>query len=84
MKLQPNRQTSVAVRKNLKLSFKYYGPYEVPERIEAVAYRLKLPAGATIHPVFHVYYLKKKIGLTVTVSTNLPVTDGAGVIKVSQ
>ncbi|KAL2226828.1 UNVERIFIED_CONTAM: hypothetical protein Sindi_2041500 [Sesamum indicum] len=38
LKLQPHKQTSVALRKRLKLSAKYYGPYKVIERVGKVAY----------------------------------------------
>ncbi|KAK8999763.1 hypothetical protein V6N11_065260 [Hibiscus sabdariffa] len=43
LKIQPYRQTSLALRKNLKLSARYYGPYEILQKIGAVAYKLKLP-----------------------------------------
>lgn len=33
LKLQPLTQTSIAMRKNLKLASKYYGPYEVQQRV---------------------------------------------------
>ena len=43
-----------------KLSPRYMGPYEVIERVGAVAYRLALPAELSrIHDVFHVSMLRK-------------------------
>ncbi|KAL0366704.1 UNVERIFIED_CONTAM: hypothetical protein Sradi_3560500 [Sesamum radiatum] len=39
LKLQPYRQISIALRRKLKLSARYYGPYEVVQRIGKVAYR---------------------------------------------
>lgn len=44
IKLQPYRQTSVALRKNLKLASKFYIPYRVVKKISPVAYELQLPS----------------------------------------
>jgi len=40
---------------NQKLTYRFYGPYEVFERIRKVAYKLKLPNSTRVHPDFHVF-----------------------------
>ncbi|XP_026378333.1 uncharacterized protein LOC113272750 [Papaver somniferum] len=77
LKLQPYRQTSIAVRMNHKLSAKYFGPFEVLQKIGVVSYKLKLSVGSRIQPVFHVSQLKKKIGLQAVLSPQLPSVDHA-------
>lgn len=72
LKLQPYIQMTVARRSNQKLSFKYFGPYEILQKIGAVAYKLKLPEGSRIHPVVHVSMLKKAISPATEVCPDIP------------
>lgn len=51
LKLQPYRQTSLALRKSLKLCSKYFGPYKILEKVGQVAYKLALPVSSKIHRV---------------------------------
>ncbi|KAJ7979026.1 Ty3/gypsy retrotransposon protein [Quillaja saponaria] len=62
LKLQPYRQLTMANKKFHKLSYKFYGPYQIVQRVGRAAYKLDLPSSARIHPTFHISQLKKKIG----------------------
>ena len=45
-----------------KLSMRYYGPFQVTEKISDVCYRLKLPETWKIHNAFHVSLLRPYVG----------------------
>uniref|UniRef100_A0A151UGY2 Chromo domain-containing protein n=1 Tax=Cajanus cajan TaxID=3821 RepID=A0A151UGY2_CAJCA len=75
VKLQPYKQHSVALRKNQKLSLRYFGPFPIIERIGKVAYKLLLPETAKIHPVFHISQLKLCKGHHSQSYVPLPITS---------
>jgi hypothetical protein len=62
LKLQSYVQTSVAHCSSQKLAFRFFGPFQIIQRVGNVAYKLKLPDSAMIDPVFHVSQLKQAIG----------------------
>lgn len=59
----------LALRNDLQLSSKYYDPYRILTSNGKVSYRLDLPSDSN---VYHVSYLKKKVGNHVVVETYLP------------
>ena len=59
LKVMPKRGV-IRFGKRGKLSPRYIGPFEVLERVGAVAYRIALPPSlSTVHEVFHVSMLRK-------------------------
>jgi hypothetical protein len=75
LKLQPFCHTSVAARSSRKLTFRFFGPFDVIKQVNPVAYELALPSGSAIHPVFHVSQLKPVVGIRVPVCSVLPDFD---------
>jgi hypothetical protein len=45
----------------LKLKARYYGPFEILEKIGLVAYMLEFPTTIRVHNVFHVSLLNKYV-----------------------
>ncbi|KAL4183718.1 hypothetical protein AMTRI_Chr11g99680 [Amborella trichopoda] len=71
LRLQPYRQMSVSLRKNLKLSARYCGPYEIIQRVGPVAYKLQVLSESRIYLVFHISCLKEKVGTSIQVHHEL-------------
>ena len=61
LKLQPYKLKKLAKRVNRKLNPRYYGPYEILEKVGELAYKLKLPKDSRVHPMFHVSLLKPRV-----------------------
>lgn len=55
-----------------KLNPKYFGPYVIEAEVGKAAYKLKLPEGIQMHPVFHVSLLKISIEPRAPTSLQLP------------
>lgn len=72
LKLQSYVQSSVASRANHKLAFRYFGSFQVEQKLGAVAYKLKLPPTCGIHPVIHVSQLKKALAPSEEAQQELP------------
>jgi hypothetical protein len=64
------------------LNPRYYGPYQINEKVGIVACKLKLPEGSSIHLAFHVSLLKNKIVEEGVVSSTLLVMDESGRIRI--
>ena len=73
VRLRPYRQLSVRPHYS-KLAKKFYGPYQITERVSPVAYRLQLSTDSKIHPVFHVSLLKLHHGTPPVTDDTLPPT----------
>jgi hypothetical protein len=80
LRLRPYRQLSVSLRRNLKLSPRYYRPFQITHRIGQAVYKLDLPQTSKIYPVFHVSLLKKQLGTRITPLTTLPILTPEGTL----
>lgn len=72
VKLRSYLQTSVSGSPYHKLAKRFYGPFQILEKIGVVAYRVQLPDSSKIHPVFHSSLLKLHQGPRETSHDPLP------------
>ncbi|KAK4433228.1 hypothetical protein Salat_1085100 [Sesamum alatum] len=56
-----------------KLALRYFGPFQILQKVGMVACRLELPEETRVHPVFHVSQLKRKIG-SIPCTPHLPIS----------
>ena len=75
LRLQPYKQTSMHNKRLGKLAPRYYGPFKVLQKVGEVSYKLDLPFGSLVHPVFHVSNLKAKLGNQVVPRPTLPAVN---------
>lgn len=68
----------MALRQNLKLAPRFYGPYPILVRIRHAPYSLGLRKSPKIHPVFYISQLKKILGAENIPLVDLPIADSAG------
>jgi hypothetical protein len=69
------------MRRNLKLAPRFYGPYQIIQKLGSVAYKLDLPSTSRMHPIFHVSCLKNKLGQQILPIPTLPPVDHHGELK---
>jgi len=62
VRLRPHKQTSVTSQTFGKLQKWFFGPFQITNKIGAVAYELALPLEAKIHNIFHVCLLRPHKG----------------------
>jgi hypothetical protein len=55
----------------MKLSYKFYGLFQILQRINTIAYKLALPEGSKIHPVVHVSQLKNHVAPSVLIEDDI-------------
>ena len=81
LKLHTYRQKLINHKTLGKLAPKYYGPFQVLQKIDEVAYKPNLPSNALIHPIFHVSCLNAKLEQQVIPIPTLPDITAEGIVN---
>ncbi|KAK4387982.1 hypothetical protein Sango_2404800 [Sesamum angolense] len=72
LRLQAYRQHLVHCPSSHKLTKRFFGSFQIHRHIGEVTYKLDLPEGSCVHPVFHVSLLKLFHDNTPTATDSLP------------
>jgi hypothetical protein len=80
LRLHHRPHGSLAPSSSGKLRQRYFGPYQIVEQINSVAFRLALPLGTRLHNVFHVGLLKRFVGLPPAAPPQLPPIHNGAII----
>jgi hypothetical protein len=83
LKLEPYLHTSLSIHRCLKLHSKYYGPFQVLEKIGNTTYKLLLLGGCQLHHTFHISQLKKHLGPHAITTNHLPLLNPDGIILIA-
>lgn len=75
LKSLPKEHKALSKATLSRLRAKYFGPYQVLEKCRQLAYKLDLVVGVHIHPIFHVSWLRRKVGDPTKVVNELPMVD---------
>ena len=81
LRLQPYRQMTLAYKGKWKLSPRFFGPFQILQKVGVVSYKLARPLESILHLVFHVSCLMMKLGLNKHSMPTLPPVDEDGQVS---
>ncbi|XP_073001511.1 uncharacterized protein [Typha latifolia] len=65
--------------KNQKMAQCFFGPFQIPEKVGAVAYKLDLPESSRVHPISHVSNLRARVGPVEQFAAQLPESESEAI-----